>query len=339
VFVSRAVYSYRIFIAVKKILPAFAVLPRVNKRIEMDLEYKKITSQDNKISGVERATSNLIHETFPGEAYFISPDIGFPYNRWVLPPMPGHLTTEEEDIIFLFTNEQETLQSLQINGFQEKNWGYGPPFDDVLGCLLRHSTPDVQTKWEFRTFYRSYTKNYPYYDIEVYPRSREGGIHHIRRHFYIVKIIFKSKMKQDDVFSLGWDEGNRNTPYPTWCEFSKDIPASLPTWKQIQQQLPVGYADTLRQDVDEALYMTALHPLQRKEILDLFENFHHNVKKNFSPQVQNRTFFANDVRRISKSYIWKIAVGPDFIAGYTDGGLYTLVSPDMASKDLEEFLR
>jgi hypothetical protein len=149
-------------------------------------------------------------------------------------------------------------------------------------------------------------------------------------------------MKQDEIFPKVWNEWNeidKNISYLTWSEFKKNIPSSLPTWKEFRQQLPVGYADTLRQNMDIVLYIPGIHPLQREEILDLFENFHRNREESFNPQVQQRTFFANGVERTITGLIWKIAVGPDFIACYSDGGMYTLVSQDMASKDLEEFIR
>jgi hypothetical protein len=63
----------------------------------------------------------------------------------------------------------------------------------------------------------------------------------------------------------------------------------------------------------------------------------------FRQALRERTFFIERKRsgtaEFPESIVWKIHIGPDFIACYSDGGVYNLVSPDMIYRDLEEFLR
>jgi len=102
-------------------------------------------------------------------------------------------------------------------------------------------------------------------------------------------------------------------------------------WQAIHPELPSGYAEALKHDVNRIISPFFL-PWVRNAIIESFERIHDPANDIY---FEEKVYFIDSGPWIG--FIWKIYISPFFIVGLTDGSRYDLVSPDMARLNLRQF--
>lgn len=153
---------------------------------------------------------------------------------------------------------------------------------------------------------------------------------------YVIKIAFDPEAQIINLYAK-WSEFDRCRPYKTWEDFREKLPASLPAWwKEHRKTLSsAAYIADLQLTVREILHVLRLEPSQERDIMESFLSSHGNPNESLPSENEETACFA-DLDE-NTGLMWKIMIAPDFIACYTDGVAYGLLSSDMASRDLFQY--
>jgi len=156
---------------------------------------------------------------------------------------------------------------------------------------------------------------------------------------YFIYIDFKAASQSDDAFSAWWqsllDNPDITMQMPRSAARDMEIRQNFPSrdlvlrWWEISPKLPPVCMEALKQDVHRATGIV-FPPWMRENIVESFEKIHESA----DPEIEERVFFISTGSL--RGTIWRIFIGPFFIVYISDGLLYRLKLPDMASSDLRQ---
>lgn len=196
---------------------------------------------------------------------------------------------------------------------KEKPWVWAP-FEPGYQ-LIRWTRPDIEKTLLQKGFFsdgEKYRKNYGPYSIDVYFR------HTIR---YIVTLNFGP-------YGTGKYEGlthlYKESIEMKWPEFRSRVISYASSFSvKNQTPLPELPEVEIRHEVEDAFCLGSwLYVPHHPEIFDVFEQHLEEIRNGSFPDLKECVIY--DRLNDNEGQIWRILIGADFIACYTDGEVYHL---------------